>query len=485
MSHSAVDFLQRSFAPVLSSRAILWATLLLAVALFAGANLPWHLDEYDQAKQAYVAYEISKGGDWLYQHTPRGDTATKPPLAGWISLALRAIGVPWDLAWRLPGFVIALVLLAMLLRAGREILPDGGATLAAAAFSLNLLTPRLATLVRTDMMLTFFIFVCGWMIHRKIRDGTAWKTGERIVFGAAMLAALLTKGPIIYAFLLPGMAAFLFLAPKGRKALVWSGWWTWVLPLAVFVIWGVNGLVNNREFYEDVVVREFFSRFDQSLKSHERQQPLWFYFPHLLHKFLPWSLLLIALPVASQNVRKAIRERPEVLWLVCWALGGLLLMTFVPSKRVDRIYPVVPPLCLLLVSFVAACQCGAKVRAWTGACVLAAVLFAGCYFAGIVWIGTLAHDDRLVNLGSSVRDIAGSRTFAMVDSRDEGMVLYTDAPEFLKPREAAELWKAGKIDALLAPERALPNLPEMPAPVLEASGKREPRYFLFLRTSQP
>lgn len=473
-----------SLAPLLSSAPLTRWLILLALVLFATANIPWHLDEYDQAKQAYVAYEIAHGGDPLYQHTPRGSTATKPPLAGWISLGVFHLTGSWDIAWRLPGFVCALVLLALLLREGQRLLPDGGVLLAVAAFSFNLLTPRIATLVRTDMMLTLWIFLCGWLIYRKIRDRSAWTTGERWAFAAAMLAALLTKGPIIYAFLLPGMAAFLLLAPRDVRGFVWSGWWTWVLPLGIFVAWGVNGLVTNHEFYEDVVVREFSSRFNQALKSDERQQPIWFYFPHVLHKFLPWSLFLIALPALSANVRRALRERPEILWLAAWGLGGLLCMTFIPSKRVDRIYPIIPPLCLLVVAFVAACRCGGRIRAWVAAAVIFSVLFSGGYFAGLVWLETRDGADRLVRLGALAREAAGDRPLLVIDGRDEGMAMYAGAKGFTETGPARRAWEDGSALALLVPERELADFPELPPPTLQAPGKREAAYFLFLRPAK-
>ena len=43
----------------------------LVLAICAVGNLPWHLDNYDQAKQAYISYEIARGGSWWYQHTPQ------------------------------------------------------------------------------------------------------------------------------------------------------------------------------------------------------------------------------------------------------------------------------------------------------------------------------------------------------------------------------------------------------------------------------
>ena len=241
--------------------------LVVVLGLCAIGNLPWHLDNYDQAKQAYVPYEIANGGDWWYQHTPHGKTATKPPLAGWLSLPFYWTTGSWDLAWRLPGYLCTLAMLWLLAREARRVLPDCGTLLVICAFGLNLLTPRISTLVRTDMMLTLWITVCGWLIYRKIDSGQPWTRSEKWAFFLAMLAALLTKGPILYAFILPGMAAFWFLGPKDRRSLVWSGWWTWLLPLAAFITWLVIGCATNPEFYNDVVIREFMSRFDQSLKG--------------------------------------------------------------------------------------------------------------------------------------------------------------------------------------------------------------------------
>ncbi len=467
-----------------------WVFVSLIILLCGIGNLPWHLDNYDQAKQAYVAYEIQQGGSPWFQHTPRGGIATKPPMAGWISLPVYWVSGSWDLAWRLPGFVCTLILLGLLIREGERIFPGGGGTLAACAFGLNLLTPRIATLVRTDMMLTLFITVCGWLILKKIREGAAWTSTEKWLFFAMMSLALFTKGPILYAFLVPGILAFVWLGPKDRKNLVWSGWWTWLIPLGFFVAWGVVGLMTNENFYEEIVVREFFSRFDQSLKSHETRQPFWFYFPHLLHKFLPWSLLALALPILSKNVRRVFREKPEILWLACWALGGLLLMTFVPSKRVDRIFPVIPPLCLLLVGMISACRCGSRVLGWCGVAMVAGALFSGGYFLGIVGLGYRNDNAALVTFGRDAAVLAaetGEGRLAVIDARDEGLLMYAGVSETIHPNRAIRYWNGGHLDALIVTERRLADHNmraqiDLPEPTLETQKRPSgERYFLFLR----
>src|SRR5438046_7195987 len=80
--------------------------------------------------------------------------------------------------------------------------------IALSAFGLNLLSPRLATLVRTDMPLACLIFLIGLLIWRKIQKQEVWIPRDRFLIFALLTAALLIKGPIVYAFLLPGIALF-------------------------------------------------------------------------------------------------------------------------------------------------------------------------------------------------------------------------------------------------------------------------------------
>src|SRR6202045_3569473 len=146
---------------LLEDRRIFWIVAALMVVLFAIANLPWQLDDYDQAKQAFTSFEMVKEGHWFYQHTPHERIATKPPLVAWISAALFAITRSWELAWGVPSLLSAMGL---------------------------------------------WVFLIGLYIWEKIRAQTPWTTRDRLAIFALLTGAVLIKGPIVYAFLLPGIA---------------------------------------------------------------------------------------------------------------------------------------------------------------------------------------------------------------------------------------------------------------------------------------
>ncbi|HEY2144096.1 MAG TPA: glycosyltransferase family 39 protein, partial [Candidatus Udaeobacter sp.] len=357
---------------VLEDRRTVWVIAAVSFLLFLIGNLPWHLDDYDQAKQAFTSFEMIKEGRWFYQQTPHEHVATKPPLVGWVSAGLFGLTRSWELSWRSPSLLAAIALAIFLFRAASFAYGPIAGLIAVGAFGLNLLSPRLATLVRTDMPLALVIFLIGVLIWKKIRQGTEWRLRDRIYVFALLTIAMLIKGPIVYAFLLPGIALFEWrrrghaveagVGDPGRAHKVpllqnaWPGWWPWVASLAVFLLWVTGGILFQPGFFDEVIMREFIARFGETI---HRPQPLYFYLPHLLHKFAPWSVLIIGIAFVDLHSRKwrlrsVIRDMsPDTFWLLCWSVGGLILMSLIPSKRVDRIFPIIPPLCLLLAAQIA------------------------------------------------------------------------------------------------------------------------------------
>ena len=491
---------------ILSCKGTLWTVAWLTILLFAIGNLPWHLDDYDQAKQAFTSFQMIKEGRWFYQQTPHEHVATKPPLVGWVSAGLFGLTQSWELSWRLPSLLAAIALAIFLFRAASSAYGPIAGLIAAGAFGLNLLSPRLATLVRTDMPLALVIFLIGLLIWKKIREGTEWRLRDQIYVFVLLTIAMLIKGPIVYAFLLPGIALFEWrrrrhavvagVGDPGRAHKVpllqnaWPGWWPWVASLAVFLLWVTGGILFQPGFFDEVVMREFVARFGETI---HRPQPLYFYLPHLLHKFAPWSVLIIGIAVVDLHSRKwrlrsTFREMSlETFWLLCWSVGGLILMSLIPSKRVDRIFPIIPPLCLLLAAQIAkriACSHGSASRSstsddvgltghrpvapenatriyrWAAATLVLSILFTGGYTISKVISGYRYQRNALAIFGREVRREAAAHRwrYEVVLARDEGLLLYLQRTHFIEPDHAVAEWNGGNLDALVVSTEKAPSL---------------------------
>jgi 4-amino-4-deoxy-L-arabinose transferase-like glycosyltransferase len=502
---------------LLENRRTFWFIASVIIVLFAIANLPWQLDDYDQAKQAFTSFEMITEGHWFYQQTPHEHVATKPPLVGWVSAALFTITRSWEIAWRLPSLLAAIALAVLLFRAASSAYGSIAGLVALGAFGLNLLSPRLATLVRTDMPLALVIFLIGLLIWQKIQKQEEWKSRDRVCLFFLLTIVMLIKGPIVYAFLLPGIAVFHWrygrarpprapsevlpadgrLDAARRLQSAWSGWWPWIASLAVFLLWVMGGILFQPGFFDEVVMREFVGRFGETI---HRPQPLYFYLPHLLHKFAPWSLLIVALVIYDlvshrRKIATAFREMsPDTFWLLCWSIGGLFVMSLIPSKRVDRIFPVIPPLCLLLAAQIRSClpsshsglanvygavsrQAGVDTDSsghspiaithrekhiwrWTAGALITSTVFTGGYITWKLVSGYRGHRDAVAVFGRDVRREAAARhwRFEVVSAKDEGLLLYVQKTNYIEPDRAVEEWNTGSIDALIASTEKAPGL---------------------------
>jgi 4-amino-4-deoxy-L-arabinose transferase-like glycosyltransferase len=491
---------------LLEDRRTSWVIALVITLLFAIANLPWQLDDYDQAKQAFTSFEMIKEGHWLYQQTPHERVATKPPLVGWISAGLYGMTRSWEVSWRLPSFLAAVALGILLFRAASSAYGSIAGLIALSSFGFNLLSARLATLVRTDMPLALTIFLIGLLIWQKIEKQEEWKPRDRVYLFALLTIAMLIKGPIVYPFLLPGILLFEWwrrrhvpgscshgavslcygspderLDTAGRLQSVWPGWWPWIASLAIFLFWVTGGVLFQPGFFDEVVMREFLGRFGETI---HRPQPIYFYLPHLLHKFAPWSILLIAISFLDLALRRwkigaAFRDIPaDTFWLLCWSLGGLIVMSLIPSKRVDRIFPVIPPLCMLLAASiwnrvryghgsvsdastsvdldltghprVATKDWTIHIHRWTAGALIIGTLFTGGYVIWKVVTGYRDHRNALAIFGREVCRQAEARhwRYEVVSARDEGLLLYLQKTHYIEPDRAVAEWN--DLDALVA-----------------------------------
>src|SRR5437763_11652282 len=113
-------------------------------------------------------------------------------------------------------------------------------------------------------------------------------------------------------------------------------------------------------------------------------------------------------------------------------------MSFVPSKRIDRIFPIVPPFCLLLATMIGRLRERAGIRTTVDrscaiAIILAAILTSG-YTAQKVLAANQEQRDAFAIFGRAVvkETAAHGWRYAIVGGEEEAMLLYVRRTEFLE-----------------------------------------------------
>jgi len=203
-------------------------------------------------------------------------------------------------------------------------------------------------------------------------------------------------------------------------------------------------------------------------------------------------LAIVDLRCRNWRLRSVFHEMsPETFWLLCWSVGGLVVMSLIPSKRVDRIFPIVPPLCLLLAAQIGNVFANERLRMhiyrWSAVALLLSILVTGGYTISKVVSGYRDHRDALVIFGRAVQHEAEAHQwrYEVVSAKDEGLLLYLLRTHFIEPDRAIAEWNRGDLDALVSPAEKAPalmrDLRGAALSELGSNAKEHERYVLITR----
>ncbi|MGC4047469.1 MAG: glycosyltransferase family 39 protein [Armatimonas sp.] len=331
-------------------RTIRWCIVALAIIglvrlLSLGA---YPLMDNTESRYAEIGRVMAATGDWITPSLTDGRAFwAKPPLSTWLTAAsIKAFGVN-EFAARFPYFLLAIGLLLLTFSLARALMDRTRAWLATAILGTTALFFICAGAVMTDMAMvlgTTLAFVGFWRCQSEERN-KLW--GIAAFFGAGL--SLLGKGPV--GIVLLGLPIFAWCAVhRDFRPLLRLPWAAGVPVLLLTAVpWYAIAERKTPGFLNYFIVGEHIQRFINpgwkgDLYGTAHVQPKGMIWAYGLADALPWSVVAL---LGAGRFFRAFR-RPEVSYLVCWALTPLVFFTLSGNILYTYVLPGLPAFAILL-----------------------------------------------------------------------------------------------------------------------------------------
>ncbi len=362
---SGSRFRSEPLAP--ASRALLWALLVLAVAVLVAETGHTPFFEPDEARYAEIPREMLATGDLVAPRLNGFRYYEKPPLHYWAVAASMSLFGESELSARLPAKLSAAGMVLVTVLFARRRYGERVALVAGLVVATSILVVALSRLNIIDGPLSFALSSAAFAFaafqeHERSGDRARARLALYLLH-LSCAAAVLLKGFV--GLVLPGGAILVWALLSRRLGIVPKLFspGPLLLFLVLVVPWHVAIARRDGDWFDFYVVGEHFRRYFET--GHRRTaQPLFFVFV-LLAGLVPWTPFLGRLAGALPSLRRGEwRERGAEAYLqVFWVLV-LVFFSVSRSKLVPYILPVWPALAVLLaLGLERARQRGAVLRA--------------------------------------------------------------------------------------------------------------------------
>jgi len=292
----------------------------------------------DEPRYAAIGLEMAHSGDFAMPVLWGQPWFEKPPLLYWMTAGAARLGIPGDLAPRLPVALLGAAFLVAFFAILKREFGSRVALFAVAILGTSAGWLAYSRIAVTDVPLSA-TFAAGILLLMRPAVSSRRALASGILIGLAALA----KGLVPFVLLLP---AIWFLRREIRALLVVIG-----VALAVAAPWYAAISVRaGRVFFDEFIWKQHFARFVSDISQHV--QPWWYYAPVLLAGLAPWTPLLAL-------VRRRLFDDRRACFLLVWFLWGLVFFSASRNKLPGYVLPLVPAAAVLL-----ALALDAAPRAW-------------------------------------------------------------------------------------------------------------------------
>lgn len=330
-------------------RPFLWLAL-LCLALWLPGFFTIPPSDRDESRFAQATRQMVDSGDYVRLAVGREERNKKPVGIHWAQAAtvqaMEAVGVTGArthiAAYRLPSLIGALLAVFATFHWGRALVGRRAAFVAAAMLAPCLVLVVEAHIAKTDAALLATVAAAMGLFARAYLAPAAFTARQAAAFWAILGAGVLLKGPITP--MVPLIAGVtLAIVDRGAPWLrsLRAGWGI-PLMVAMAAPWFIAiGIATNGRFFAEAVGGDMISKVGSGEENHWGPPGLYTLIFGLTAFPSAW-IVLRALPSMWAD-----RLRPEVRFLLAWAVPVWLMFEAFATKLPHYVLPAFPALMLL------------------------------------------------------------------------------------------------------------------------------------------
>lgn len=366
-----------------------WLIVVCLITFFVNSDaLPTDIME---SRNLVTANEMVEYDNWLLPTMNGTLRLEKPPLPTWVAGAIASAAPDNLIAQRAAAGVMgALWTLFFFLTVRTLSRRDETAVTCSLIFLTCYNVMLMGRTATWDIYCHAFMMGAIWLILRLFYPSRPVAAGRRLAEAAACGVLLglsfLSKGPVsFFALLLP----FLIATPLlGRPQWKGNGWGIAVMVAVCLILscwWYIYIIVSHPEMATAIIHKETGAWVNHNVRP-------WYYYWRYFLETGAWAILTLAALLAPIFSRSMRRDK-QFLFAVVWMLATVVLLSFMPEKKMRYLLPVMAPCAMsvgLLLESIARNWKEAKwgrilfrVNAWIVA-VVAAGGSGGCLY---LWLG--------------------------------------------------------------------------------------------------